>query len=272
MKRTIKRIVRWVIEFAMEHEIQSKIYVIDPQSWHHNTQVDGFMPQFVKIGRNFISAPGSMIIAHDYSYFIFTDKCLIQPVEIGDDVFLGAGAIVMPGVKIGNRVVIGAGSIVTHDIPDDSVVVGNPARIIHTVQEYLQKAESEGVLYSISYTKSELRKQLGLTTEQQTNQARHYAINEYRRRNPGQNTWIQDTSGGHNWPQQHFQKENMEKQVVIKCDSCGYCKEGQVFCCTKLGHPLENGYAMIWHSQSCGEFPPVVGQAFENNTTKEVTK
>ena len=49
---------------------------------------------------------------------------------IGEDCWIGGGAVICPGVTIGNRCVIGAGSVVTKDIPDDSVAVGNPARLI----------------------------------------------------------------------------------------------------------------------------------------------
>lgn len=52
------------------------------------------------------------------------------PVTIGEDCWIGGGAIICPGVSIGNRCVIGAGSVVTRDVPDDCVAVGNPARII----------------------------------------------------------------------------------------------------------------------------------------------
>ena len=56
-------------------------------------------------------------------------------IEIGDDVFVGANAVILPNVKIGNRVIVGAGAIVTKDIPDNSVVVGNPARVVCTYDE-----------------------------------------------------------------------------------------------------------------------------------------
>ena len=52
------------------------------------------------------------------------------PVIIGDNVWIGGGAIILPGVTIGNNVVIGAGSIVTKDIPDNVIAVGNPCRVI----------------------------------------------------------------------------------------------------------------------------------------------
>jgi maltose O-acetyltransferase len=57
------------------------------------------------------------------------------PIAIGDDVWLGGGAIVLPGVTIGDRAVVGAGSVVTRDVPADTVVAGNPARVIRTLEE-----------------------------------------------------------------------------------------------------------------------------------------
>lgn len=57
------------------------------------------------------------------------------PVEIGDDVWLGAGAIVLDGVKIGKGCIVGAGSVVTKDLPDYAIAVGVPARIIKNRQD-----------------------------------------------------------------------------------------------------------------------------------------
>lgn len=58
-----------------------------------------------------------------------------KPITIGDDVWLGGGAIVCPGVTIGNGVVIGAGSIVTKDIPDNTFAAGNPAKVIKHIEQ-----------------------------------------------------------------------------------------------------------------------------------------
>nr|WP_325185952.1 sugar O-acetyltransferase [uncultured Oscillibacter sp.] len=57
-------------------------------------------------------------------------KTLTAPVTIGDNVWIGGGAVIMPGVTIGDNVVIGAGSVVTKDIPGDTVAFGNPCRVV----------------------------------------------------------------------------------------------------------------------------------------------
>ncbi len=57
----------------------------------------------------------------------------VLPVTLGDDVWIGHGAIILKGVTIGDRAVIGARAVVTHDVPADTVVAGNPARIVRNL-------------------------------------------------------------------------------------------------------------------------------------------
>ena len=57
-----------------------------------------------------------------------------RPITIGDNVWLGGGAIVLPGVTIGANTVVGAGAVVTRDLPPDVVAVGNPARVVRPVE------------------------------------------------------------------------------------------------------------------------------------------
>ena len=76
-----------------------------------------------KIGENF-SVKNNVTIGNK------NDDENMRPV-IGDNVYVGVGAIIIGDVTIGNNVIIGAGSVVVKDIPNDSVVVGNPARIIY---------------------------------------------------------------------------------------------------------------------------------------------
>lgn len=56
-----------------------------------------------------------------------------RPIRISSDVWIGGGAVVLPGVTIGARSVVGAGSVVVHNVPPDSLVVGNPARMVRTL-------------------------------------------------------------------------------------------------------------------------------------------
>ncbi len=68
-----------------------------------------------------------------------------KDIYVGENTWLGAGVVVVPGVRIGKNVVIGAGSVVTKDIPDNVVAVGNPCHILHEVgehdREYFYKSE-----------------------------------------------------------------------------------------------------------------------------------
>lgn len=95
----------------------------------------------ITIGDNVTLAPRVHILAHDASTFIFIGKTRAANVVIGSNVFVGAGSIVLPGVHIGNRVIIGAGSIVAKDIPDNSVAIGNPAKVVCSIDEYLAKEQ-----------------------------------------------------------------------------------------------------------------------------------
>jgi maltose O-acetyltransferase len=58
-----------------------------------------------------------------------------KPVEIGSDVWVGGGPIILPGVRIGSRAVVGAGSVVTRDLPDGVFAAGNPCRVVREIKE-----------------------------------------------------------------------------------------------------------------------------------------
>ena len=66
--------------------------------------------------------------SQDYSRLVLTDK--VGDIVIGDYVWIGGGAIILPGVTIGEGSIIGAGSVVSRDIPPYSVAIGSPAKVI----------------------------------------------------------------------------------------------------------------------------------------------
>lgn len=96
----------------------------------------------ITIGDNVTMAPRVHILCHDASTKQFLGYTKIGRVDIGSNVFIGAESVVLPGVTIGSNVIIGANSTVTHDIPDGMVAVGSPARVICTLEEYLNKERS----------------------------------------------------------------------------------------------------------------------------------
>ena len=86
----------------------------------------------VTIGDRTQIGPAVQIYAADHPRDAATRKAGLEfgrPVAIGRDVWIGGGAIIVPGVTIGDNAVIGAGSVVTRDVPAGATVVGNPARV-----------------------------------------------------------------------------------------------------------------------------------------------
>lgn len=96
----------------------------------------------IEIGDNVTMAPRVHILCHDASTKQFLNYTKIGRVTIGNNVFIGAESVVLPGVTIGDNVVIGANSTVTHDIPSGMVAAGAPARVISTLDEYLNKEKT----------------------------------------------------------------------------------------------------------------------------------
>jgi len=81
------------------------------------------------LGNNVRIGPGTAIISANHDPDDYTKHVKTAPIIIGDDVWIGANCVVLPGVTIGSNVVIGAGSIVTKDIPSNSIAFGNPCMV-----------------------------------------------------------------------------------------------------------------------------------------------
>ena len=96
----------------------------------------------ITIGDNVTMAPRVHILCHDASTKQHLGYTKLGRVTVGDNVFIGAESVVLPGVTIGSNVIIGANSTVTHDIPANTVAAGSPARVICSTQEYLAKEKA----------------------------------------------------------------------------------------------------------------------------------
>lgn len=103
-----------------------------------NSTLDGGFGSLITIGNN-VTITGARILTHDASTKKFIGYSKIGFVTIGNNVFIGNGAIILPGTNIGDNVIIGAGCVVANDIPDDCVVVGNPAKVLCSTSEYIER-------------------------------------------------------------------------------------------------------------------------------------
>ena len=111
-------------------------------------------PEFIKFHDNVIVTSNVTFVTHDVFHlglnnleqgnFLYNNGCI----EIMDNVFIGCNSTILPNIKIGPNVVIGAGSVVTKDIPPNSVIAGNPAKVIGTFEDYVNKRKKIINLYS----------------------------------------------------------------------------------------------------------------------------
>lgn len=95
-----------------------------------NSNVNITAMKKVKIGSNVKIANNVVIIDHDHNYRQSNTGYVSAPIQIGDNVWIGANSVILKGVTIGDHAVIAAGSVVNHDVPEHCVVAGVPARII----------------------------------------------------------------------------------------------------------------------------------------------
>ncbi len=126
-------------EFTTEQLIKKGMKVGKNFKRLHGVILDPGHCWLIEIGENVTMAPRVHILCHDASTKQFLGYTKIGRVNIGNNVFIGAESVVLPGVTVGDNVVIGANSTVTHDIPSNSVAVGSPARVISTLDAYVEK-------------------------------------------------------------------------------------------------------------------------------------
>jgi maltose O-acetyltransferase len=91
----------------------------------------------VTIGSNVFIGPNGQLYTASHPLEALTRRThkISKPITIGNDCWIGGNAIILPGITIGKGCVIGAGSIVTKDIPDNSLAVGNPAKVIRQLNQ-----------------------------------------------------------------------------------------------------------------------------------------
>ncbi|MGJ0490496.1 acyltransferase [Methylobacter sp.] len=116
----------------------------DCHIWPYTNITD---PAYTRLGNN-VMLTACTILGHDGSIDVLNrayGKKLdrVGKVDIKDNVFIGHGAIILPGVTIGPNAIVGAGSIVTKDIPEGVIAVGNPAKPIGKTYDLVEKLEKQ---------------------------------------------------------------------------------------------------------------------------------
>ena len=104
----------------------------------------------IELNDNCVITGRTLILTHDYSIYHAYIGCnkitendpefrKVGNVIIGENAFVGANCIILPNVNIGKNAIVGAGSVVTKDVPDNTIVAGNPANKIGTILNYVER-------------------------------------------------------------------------------------------------------------------------------------
>lgn len=101
---------------------------------HFNTMSFSTEPYLIELGNNVAISAGCDLVTHDGAIRIFRDQMgdadIFGKIIIGNNVFIGINCTILPNTIIGNNCIIGAGSVVRGKFPDDSVIIGNPAKVV----------------------------------------------------------------------------------------------------------------------------------------------
>jgi acetyltransferase-like isoleucine patch superfamily enzyme len=99
-----------------------------------NTMTFSTEPYLIEIGDHVAIARGTLFITHDGGIWCFRDEIkdadIFGKIKIGNNVFIGNNCTILPNTTIGDNCIVGAGSVIRGQFPDDSVIVGNPAKVV----------------------------------------------------------------------------------------------------------------------------------------------
>jgi acetyltransferase-like isoleucine patch superfamily enzyme len=160
-----RKIGRWIIgklvklKGKFDHELYMKLYLIylkklgmdiegKPIYISTTTSFDGKDYSKIHIGDSSVISSEVRFLTHDYSISrgieatglkLIKEVYFVKDIYIGKNCFIGTRTILMPGVFIGDNVIVGAGSVVRGKIPDNSIIIGNPAVIIGNTIDWANK-------------------------------------------------------------------------------------------------------------------------------------
>ena len=109
----------------------------------------GSEPFLISLGNHVEVTSGVRFVTHDGGVWVLREQSpdidVFGAIRVGNNVFVGMDALILPGVTIGNNVVIGARSVVTKDVDDNEVVAGVPAKVVSSYSDYATRCRAAGV-------------------------------------------------------------------------------------------------------------------------------
>lgn len=126
-KRNLNKMIKGGLKVGKNFSYQAGL-VLDPSHYW-----------LVEIGNNVTFARNVYILAHDASTKKHIGYTKVGKVKIGDNVFIGANSIILPGVTLGSNCIIGAGSVVTKDIAPNTIATGNPAKKLCDISNFIEE-------------------------------------------------------------------------------------------------------------------------------------
>lgn len=126
-----RKILAWIVPRIPSFRLRMLLYRMIGVDLHPETKfvgadcrIDDMFPELVHVGKGTVISFRSVILAHDDA------NRKLSPVNIGEHVFIGACAVILPGVRVGNHAIVAAGAVVTRDVPERAVAGGVPAKVI----------------------------------------------------------------------------------------------------------------------------------------------